>query len=204
VNIAGTVDVKSVAEKMGKIEDVAHSTDYIYMCSEPGQQIIREAIREKGLEGVAVACCSPSMHENTFRKAVKSQGMNPYLCEIANIREQCSWVHQKRRKRRHERLLRSLSPRSEKVRKNEQLEAIAVDINHRVLVIGGGIAGMTAGLDLANGGYEVILIEKEPGLGGHMANCQDLPRSRSASQASLRRPQRLKNIPESISIAIRK
>ena len=77
VNIAGTVDVKSVAAKMGEVEDVAHSTDYIYMCSEPGQQIIREAIREKGLEGVVVACCSPSMHENTFRKAVKSQGMNP-------------------------------------------------------------------------------------------------------------------------------
>jgi heterodisulfide reductase subunit A len=73
-NIAGTVDVKSVAEKIGKIEDVAHSIDYIYMCSEPGQQIIREAIREKGLEGVVVACCSPSMHENTFRKAAKSQG----------------------------------------------------------------------------------------------------------------------------------
>ncbi|MBP1708786.1 MAG: FAD-dependent pyridine nucleotide-disulfide oxidoreductase, partial [Deltaproteobacteria bacterium] len=77
VNIAGTVDVKAVAEQMGKIEDVAHSTDYIYMCSEPGQQTIREAIKEKGLEGVVVACCSPSMHENTFRKAVRSQGMNP-------------------------------------------------------------------------------------------------------------------------------
>ena len=76
VNIAGTVDVKSVAEKIGKMEDVAHSTDYIYMCSEPGQQIIREAVREKGLCGVVVACCSPNMHENTFRKAVKSQGMN--------------------------------------------------------------------------------------------------------------------------------
>ena len=80
VNIAGTVDVKSVADKMGKVEDVSHSIDYIYMCSEPGQQIIREAVREKGLEGVVVACCSPSMHENTFRKAVKSEGMNPYLC----------------------------------------------------------------------------------------------------------------------------
>ncbi|HSB04880.1 MAG TPA: CoB--CoM heterodisulfide reductase iron-sulfur subunit A family protein [Thermodesulfobacteriota bacterium] len=169
VNIAGTVDVKSVAEKMGKIEDVAHSTDYIYMCSEPGQQIIREAIREKGLEGVVVACCSPSMHENTFRKAVKSQGMNPFLCEIANIREQCSWVHQKEKEEATRKAAEIIVATLEKVRKNEQLEAIAVDINHRVLVIGGGIAGMTAGLDLANGGYEVILIEKEPGLGGHMA-----------------------------------
>src|SRR3972149_1797119 len=84
VNIAGTVDVKSVAEEIGKIGDVAHSTDYIYMCSEPGQQTIREAIRQKGLDGDVVACCSPSMHENTFRKAVKSERRNPYLGENAN------------------------------------------------------------------------------------------------------------------------
>lgn len=169
VNIAGTVDVKSVAEEVGKIEDVIHSTDYIYMCSEPGQQIIREAIREKGLDGVVVACCSPSMHENTFRKAVKSQGMNPYLCEIANIREQCSWVHQKDKgeaTRKAEEIIQSVL---EKVRRNERLEAIAVAINRRVLVIGGGIAGITASLDLAEGGYEVILLEKGPALGGHMA-----------------------------------
>jgi len=169
VNIAGTVDVKSVAEKIGKTEDVAHSTDYIYMCSEPGQQIIREAIRGKGLEGVVVACCSPNMHENTFRKAVKSQGMNPYLCEIANIREQCSWVHQKEKEeatRKAEEIIRATL---EKVRRNESLEAIAVAVNRKVLVVGGGIAGMTASLDLADGGYEVILLEREPALGGHMA-----------------------------------
>ncbi len=169
VNIAGTVDVEAVAEKIGKTEDVAHSTDYIYMCSEPGQQTIREAIHEKGLDGVVVACCSPNMHENTFRKAVKSQGMNPYLCEIANIREQCSWVHQKEKEeatRKAEEIIRSTL---EKVRRNESLEAVAVAINRRVLVVGGGIAGMTASLDLAEGGYEVILLEREPALGGHMA-----------------------------------
>jgi heterodisulfide reductase subunit A len=169
VNIAGTVDVKSVAEKIGEIEDVAHSTDYIYMCSEPGQQIIREAIREKGLKGVVVACCSPSMHENTFRKAVKSQGMNPYLCEIANIREQCSWVHQKEKEEATRKAAEIITATLEKVRKNESLEAIAMAINHKVLVIGGGIAGITASLDLAEGGYEVILLEREPALGGHMA-----------------------------------
>jgi len=169
VNIAGTVDVKAVAEKIGKTEDVAYSTDYIYMCSEPGQQTIREAIREKGLTGVVVACCSPNMHENTFRKTVKSQGMNPYLCEIANIREQCSWVHQKEKEeatRKAEEIIRSTL---EKVRRNESLEAVAVAINRRVLVVGGGIAGITASLDLAEGGYEVVLIEREPALGGHMA-----------------------------------
>ena len=169
VNIAGTVNVTSVAEEMGKIEDVAHSTDYIYVCSEPGQQIIREAIREKGLEGVVVACCSPSMHENTFRKAVKSQGMNPYLCEIANIREQCSWVHQKDKEEATRKAAEIILATLEKVRKNESLEAIAMAINRRVLVVGGGIAGITAALDLAEGGYEVILLEKEPCLGGHMA-----------------------------------
>jgi len=169
VNIAGTVDVKSVAEKIGGVGDVAHSTDYIYMCSEPGQQIIREAVREKGLGGVVVACCSPNMHENTFRKAVKSQGMNPYLCEIANIREQCSWVHQKEKgeaTRKAEEIIRATL---EKVRRNESLEAIAVAIDRKVLVVGGGIAGITASLDLAEGGYEVILVEREAALGGHMA-----------------------------------
>ncbi len=169
VNIAGTVDVKSVAGKIGGVEDVAHSTDYIYMCSEPGQQMIREAVREKGLGGVVVACCSPNMHENTFRKAVKSQGMNPYLCEIANIREQCSWVHQKEKgeaTRKAEEIIRATL---EKVRRNESLEAIAVAIDRKVLVVGGGIAGITASLDLAEGGYEVILLERESALGGHMA-----------------------------------
>jgi len=169
VNIAGTVDVKSVAERVGKIEDVAHSTDYIYMCSEPGQQIIREAVREKGLNGVVVACCSPNMHENTFRKAVKTQGMNPYLCEIANIREQCSWVHQKEKGEATRKAEEIIQATLEKVRRNESLEAIAVAINRRVLVVGGGIAGMTASLDLAEGGYEVILLEREAALGGHMA-----------------------------------
>jgi heterodisulfide reductase subunit A len=169
VNIAGPVDVKSVAERIGKIEDVADSTDYIYMCSEPGQQIIREAIREKGLNGVVVACCSPSMHENTFRKAVKSQGLNPYLCEIANIREQCSWVHQKEKEEATRKAAEIILATLEKVRRNEQLETIAMAINRRVLVIGGGIAGITASLDLAGGNYEVVLLEREPALGGHMA-----------------------------------
>jgi heterodisulfide reductase subunit A len=169
VNISGSVDVKSVAEEIGKVENVVHSTDYIYMCSDPGQQLIRDAIQEKGLEGVVVACCSPSMHENTFRKAVKSEGMNPYLCEIANIREQCSWVHQKEKEKATRKATEIILATLEKLRKNEQLEAISVAINRRVLVIGGGIAGITASLDLAEGGYEVVLLEREQALGGHVA-----------------------------------
>src|SRR4030043_1045243 len=169
VNIAGTVDVKSVAEKMGRVENVVHSTDYIYMCSDPGQQLIRDAIQEKGLDGVVVACCSPSMHENTFRKAVKSQGMNPYLCEVANIREQCSWVHQKEKEEATRKAEEIIEATLEKVRRNESLEAIAMAIDRKVLVVGGGIAGITASPDIAEGGYEVILVEREPALGGHMA-----------------------------------
>jgi heterodisulfide reductase subunit A2 len=169
VNIAGTVDVKAVAANVEKVEDVAHSTDYIYMCSEPGQQTIREAIRQKGLEGVVVACCSPSMHENTFRKAVRSEGVNPFRCEIANIREQCSWVHQKDKGEATRKAEEIILATLQKVRENESLEAIAVPINRRALVLGGGIGGMTAALDLADGGYEVVLVEKESSLGGRMA-----------------------------------
>lgn len=169
VNISATVDVKMVAKKLADIEDVVHSIDYIYMCSDPGQQLIREAIREKGLDGVVVACCSPSMHENTFRRAVKSQGMNPYMCEIANIREQCSWVHQKEKEKATGKAIDIILATLEKLRGNERLEAISVPINRSVLVIGGGIAGITASLDLAEGGYDVLLLEREPALGGHVA-----------------------------------
>ncbi len=169
VNISATVDVKLVAEKVGNIEDVVHSIDYIYMCSDPGQQLIRDAIREKGLDGVVVACCSPSMHENTFRKAVKSQGMNPYMCEIANIREQCSWVHQKEKEKATGKAIDIILSTLEKLRGNEGLEAISVPINRSVLVIGGGIAGITSSLDLAEGGFDVLLLEREPALGGHVA-----------------------------------
>ncbi len=121
--------MKFVAEKIGRIDEVIHCTDYIYMCSEPGQQIICEAIREKGLEGVVVACCSPSMHENTFRKAVQSQGMNPYLCEIANIREQCSWVHQKEKRKATKKAEEIIRATLEKLRRNEKLEPIPIEIH---------------------------------------------------------------------------
>ena len=116
--------------------------------------------------GVVVACCSPTMHENTFRKAVQSQGMNPYLCEIANIREQCSWVHQKEKEEATQKAEEIIQAVLEKVRRNESLKAIAVAINRRVLVIGGGIAGITASLDLADGGYEVVLLRERACPGG--------------------------------------
>jgi len=167
-NIAGTVDVQSVAQDIGQERDVVHSVDYIYMCSDPGQQLITDAIRERGLDGVIVACCSPSMHENTFRKAVKSEGLNPYQCEIANIREQCSWVHQKEKDTATEKAKEIIRAVLEKVRDNHDLEAIAVPVHRKVLVVGGGITGITAALDLADGGYEVLLVERLPSIGGRL------------------------------------
>jgi len=197
VNIAGTIDVKRVAEEIGRIEEVAHSIDYIYMCSEPGQQLIREAIQKKGLEGVVVACCSPSMHENTFRKAVKSEGMNPYLCEIANIREQCSWVHQKEKEEATQKAKEIILATLEKLRRNEKLQAVAMSISRSALVIGGGIAGITASLDLAEGGYDVILLEKEPALGGHMAQLSwTFPDLRPAFPSLIAKAQEVENHPK--------
>lgn len=168
VNIAATVDVQKVARDIASEKDVVHSVDYIYMCSDPGQQLIRDAIREKGLGGVVVACCSPSMHETTFRKAVSSGGLNPYQCEIANIREQCSWVHRKEKEKATAKAGEIILAALRKLRENENLEAIGVAVHKRVLVIGGGIAGMTAALDLAAGGYPVILLDRLPSLGGRL------------------------------------
>ena len=168
LNIAGTVDVKRVAREIGEIGDVVHSEDYIYMCSDPGQLLIRNAIREKGLDGVIVACCSPSMHEVTFRKAVKSEGLNPYVCEIANIREQCSWVHQGNKELATQKAGDIIRSVLEKLRQNETLETLTMPLTKRVLVIGGGIAGITASIDLADAGFEVILVERQPSVGGRL------------------------------------
>lgn len=168
LNIAGTVDVKKVAHDVGTEKDVVDSVDYIYMCSDPGQQLIRDAIREQRLDGVVVACCSPTMHENTFRKAVGSEGLNPYQCEIANIREQCSWVHQKQKEKATEKAKEIIGAVLEKVRGNLDLEAIGVPIHKKVLVVGGGITGITAALDLGDGGYDVVLMERLPSIGGRM------------------------------------
>jgi heterodisulfide reductase subunit A2 len=167
INIAGTVDVKKVAEELSNSEDVVHAEDYVYMCSDPGQKCIEEAIKEHNLESVVVACCSPNLHESTFRRVTESSGLNPYQCEIANIREQCSWVHKDKEKATDKavKITRSLV---EKVRRNESLQPISVPVTKRALVVGGGISGIQAALDIANAGHEVILVEKSPSIGGHM------------------------------------
>ena len=146
-NIAGTVDVHAVAEAMKNVPGVVYATDYQYMCSEVGQQKIREAIAEYGLTGVVVCSCSPRMHEATFRKTAEKAGLNPYMVEIANIREQCSWIH-KDKEVGTEKAITLAKAAVAKVLKNAPLTAGTSPVTKRALVIGGGIAGIQTALTL--------------------------------------------------------
>ena len=168
-NIAGTVDVAAVAEQIRQHPDVAFATDYKYMCSDPGQQLIQDSIAEHELDGVVVAACSPMMHEATFRRTVAQAGLNPYRCESANIREQVSWVHQHDHAEATVKALQIARSIVEKVKGNEALEPLKLAVTQRALVIGGGIAGIQAALDIADAGYPVVLVEREDHLGGKMA-----------------------------------
>ena len=168
LNIAGTVDVKRVAEEIRNYPGVVYSVDYKYMCSDPGQDLIKKAIAEHDLDGIIVAACSPTMHETTFRKTVAAADLNPYLCEIANIREQCSWVHQSQPEEATAKAIEIIKTIVEKVRYDESLIPLTLPLVKRALVIGGGIAGLQAALDIAEAGYPVILVEKAAQLGGHM------------------------------------
>ena len=148
---------------------MVYACDYTYMCSDPGQQLIRDAIERQGLDGVVVAACSPALHETTFRRTVASAGLNCYRCESANIREQVAWVHQRKRPEATMKAVHITRSTVEKVKGNEQLEPIAVPVTRRCLVIGGGITGIQAALDVADAGYPVVLVEREDQLGGAMA-----------------------------------
>jgi len=184
INIAGTVDVKKVAAELAKHPGVVHAEDYVYMCSDPGQNLIIKAIKEKKLDTVVVACCSPTLHETTFRNVSKIAGLNPYRCEIANIREQCSWVHRDKSKATQKAISITRSV-VEKVRRNESLEDVSVPVTKRALVIGGGIAGIQASLDIANAGFEVILVERSPSIGGHMSQLSETFPTLDCSQCIL-------------------
>lgn len=183
-NIGATVDCEKVAAEAAKIEGVEVSVDYKYMCSDPGQTMIKDAIREKGLDGVVVAACSPRMHESTFRKACSEACMNPYMCEIANIREHCSWVHEKG-DATTEKALDLVRMQVEKVKRDRPLNPIKVPVTKKALVIGGGIAGIQAALDIANCGHKVILVEKEPSIGGHMSQLSETFPTLDCSQCIL-------------------
>jgi heterodisulfide reductase subunit A len=167
-NISGTIDVKRVAQEASEHPDVVFATDYKYMCSDPGQQLIRESIREHELDGVVVAACSPAMHETTFRRTVADVGLNPYRCESANIREQVSWVHQHDKPEATHKAVQIARSIAEKVRGNEALVPLKLPLTRRALILGGGIAGIQAALDVADAGYPVILVEREERLGGKM------------------------------------
>ena len=167
-NIAATVDVKRVAEAVRTEPGVVFSTDYQYMCSENGQALIRQAIHEHGLTGVVVCSCSPRMHEATFRKTATLAGVNPYMVEIANIREQCSWIHKDMPEGTEKAVILARAAIA-KVNLNAPLTAGTSPVTKRALVIGGGIAGIQTALDVADAGYEVDIVEKAPTIGGRMA-----------------------------------
>ena len=167
-NIAGTVDVKQVAEMLKHEPGVVFSTDYQYMCSESGQNLIKDAIKEHGLTGVVICSCSPRMHENTFRKAAASVGLNPYMVEIANVREQCSWIHKDMPVATAKAVILGRAAIA-KVHLNAPLTAGESPVTKRALVIGGGIAGIQTALDIAEAGFPVDIVEKSPTIGGKMA-----------------------------------
>ncbi len=168
INIAGVVDVAAVAARALELPGVVAAKDYQYCCSDPGQNLIRETIRESGLDRVVVACCSPTLHESTFRKACAAAGLNRYMCEVANIREQCAWVT-KDRSAATDKANDIVAMAVTKARNDRPLEPVAVPVRKRALVVGAGVAGMQAALDIANAGHEVVLVERRASVGGHMS-----------------------------------
>ena len=167
-NIAGTVDVKAVAEALRNEPGVVVSTEYQYMCSQAGQDLIRDAIRKHKLTGIVVCSCSPRMHEATFRKTAQSAGLNPYMVEIANIREQCSWVHKDMEIGTEKAVILGRAAIA-KVNLNAPLTPGESPVTKRALVIGGGIAGIQTALDIADAGFPVDIVESKPTIGGKMA-----------------------------------
>lgn len=183
-NIAATVDVKKVKEELAKEEGVVFSEDYLYMCSEPGQNTVIEAIKDNKLDSVVVACCSPTLHEKTFRDVTELAGINQFQCEIANIREQCSWVH-KDKDVGTEKAIKITRSAFMKVMRNESLTPQRIPVTRRVMVIGAGIAGIQASLDMAAAGYEVVLVEKDPTIGGNMLKLSETFPTLDCSQCIL-------------------
>ncbi|MEJ2558883.1 MAG: FAD-dependent oxidoreductase, partial [Anaerolineae bacterium] len=167
-NIAGKVDVEEVARWAANLPNVEVSRDYKFMCSSLGQELVETDIKEKGLTRVVVAACSPHMHERTFRGACARAGLNPYLFEMANIREHDSWIHEDPGEATAK-AKALVSAAVHRVVHQEPLEPMRAEINPTTLVVGGGVAGIQAALEIAEAGYHVYLVEREPSIGGHMA-----------------------------------
>jgi heterodisulfide reductase subunit A len=168
INIAQTVDVEQAAEQVKMLPNVAVSRFYKYMCSDPGQELIKKDIKEMKLDRVVVASCSPRMHEPTFRAVLEEMGMNPYFFEMVNLREQCSWVHEDKIKGTAK-AVHLISGAIERATYLEPLEKKEVDVTPRALVVGGGIAGIQAALEIAEKGFKVYLVERSSSIGGRMA-----------------------------------
>ncbi len=168
INIAATVDVAAVVEMAAALPGVTIARQYKYTCSEPGQQMIQDDIRDLGINRVVVASCTPRMHEPTFQRLLAQSGLNPYFFEMANIREHVSWVIRDRglATEKAKRLVRAAVAR---VAYHAPLEPRQEPVTRAALVVGGGIAGIQAALSIAEAGYPVYLVEREPTIGGHMA-----------------------------------
>jgi heterodisulfide reductase subunit A len=171
-NIAGTVDCKGVAQWSESLDGVTIARDYEFMCSSLGQDMIKDDIQGQRLDRVVVAACTPRMHEPTFQRAVGEAGLNPYYFKQANIREQCSWVHSDREEAT-EKAKALVGAAISRVRHHQALSTNMVPIHPATLVVGAGIAGIQAALELANAGYQVYLVEREPCIGGHMAQLDE-------------------------------
>lgn len=169
LNIAQTVNCEKVAEDAKGLDSVVVSKEILYACSEPGQIEIREDIEEHGLDRIVIGACSPRLHEPTFRHMMRQAGLNPYLVEMANLREQCSWVHAKEPGLATEKAGDLVKMSVSRARFLEPLQEETLPLTKRTLIIGGGIAGIQSALDLADNGYQVMMVEKSPSIGGTMA-----------------------------------
>lgn len=183
-NISSTVNVDEVVRQLSSYPGVAFCADYKYMCSDPGQKMIKDTIITEKLDGVVIAACSPLLHEVTFRRAAAEVGLNPYMLEMANIREQCSWIHTDRN-RATDKAQEIIAAVIEKTKHDEALVPARIPVTPRALVIGGGIAGIQAALDIANAGHEVLLVERSPSIGGHMAQLSETFPTLDCSQCIL-------------------
>lgn len=168
-NIEGAINCKSVAEYASQLPEVAISTDVIYLCSEPGQEQIKNDIIENGINRVVIGSCTPRLHEPTFRQCMERAGLSPYLLEMANLREQCSWVHSHNCEEATIKAKDLITSAVVRARFLMPLTDTELNIKKSSLIIGGGVAGIQSALDLADAGYQVILVEKEPSIGGIMA-----------------------------------